>query len=91
VGLGRADRADLLLLEHPEQLGLERRRQLGDLVEEEGATVRRAEQPQGVGDCAGEGLVFVSGDEAGAVVCCPIALSVISREAVIIHFQVRMT
>ena len=44
-----------------------------------------------VGDCAGEGLVFVSGDEAGAVVCCPIALSVISREAVIIHFQVRMT
>ena len=33
----------------------------------------------------------VSDDEAGAVVCCAIALNAISREAVIIHFQVRMT
>ena len=28
---------------------------------------------------------------AGAVVCCAIALNPISREAVIIHFQVRIT
>jgi hypothetical protein len=35
--------------------------------------------------------IGVSDDEAGAVVCCAIALNAISREAVIIHFQVRMT
>jgi len=44
------------------------------------------------GDCADAGLVVVSADEeAGGVVSCPIALSVTSREAAIIHFQVRMT
>src|ERR1700680_294327 len=43
------------------------------------------------GAAAGDGLVVVSGDEAGAVVCCPMALHVTTREAVIIHFKVRMT
>src|ERR1700737_2806766 len=34
--------------------------------------------------------IGASDDEAGAVVCCAIALNAISREAVMIHFQVRM-
>jgi hypothetical protein len=43
------------------------------------------------GGCAGDELVLVSGDEAAGVVeSCPIALRETSREAVIIHFQVRM-
>lgn len=36
-------------------------------------------------------LFVVSGDEDGCVVCCAIALNVISKEAVGIHFQVRIT
>src|SRR5689334_3680135 len=33
----------------------------------------------------------VSGDESGAAVCCPIAAKAASKEAVIIHFQLRIT
>src|SRR5690349_18663886 len=41
------------------------------------------------GDCAAEDRVVVSGDVVGAV-CCASALSVTSREAETIHFQVRI-
>ncbi|MBS7664230.1 hypothetical protein I0D00_20175 [Pseudomonas lalucatii] len=34
-----AERLDLLLLQHPQQLGLQRQRQVADLVEEQGAAV----------------------------------------------------
>src|SRR5512132_3455309 len=37
--------ANLSILEHPEELGLQRQRHLGDLVEEERSGVRRLEQP----------------------------------------------
>jgi hypothetical protein len=47
------------------------------------------------GETAGAGLVVLSGDASGdgtgAVVCCPFAVKATSKEAVIIHFQVRMT
>ena len=43
------------------------------------------------GDDCGAGGVALGEDEDGAVVCCAIALNGISREAVSIHFQVRMT
>jgi len=39
--------------------------------------------------CAGG--IALGEDEAGAVVCCAIALNGISRDAVSIHFQVHMT
>ena len=41
----RPERADLALLQHAQQLRLQRRRQLGDLVEEHRAAVRLDEQP----------------------------------------------
>jgi hypothetical protein len=45
AGLRLADGADLLLLEHAQQLGLERQRQLADLVEEQRAAVGLGEEP----------------------------------------------
>ena len=60
MSLGRADGTDLLFLEDSQQLGLERRRQLGHLVEEEGAAVSRAKEPEGVGDGAREGPPHVA-------------------------------
>src|SRR5712692_5220 len=60
VGLGRPDGPDLLVLDDAEQLALERRRQLGHLVEEEGAAVRGAKEPEGVGDGAREGSPHVA-------------------------------
>jgi hypothetical protein len=48
--------------------------------------------PAGEGfDDGGADGICASDDGAGAVVCCAIALNAISKEAVIIHFQVRMT
>ena len=44
----------------------------------------------GFGEGCADGI-GAADDEAGAVVCCAIALNPISKEAVIIHFQVRMT
>ena len=44
-----------------------------------------------IGDDGCADGICASDDGAGAVVCCAIALNAISREAVIIHFQVRMT
>ena len=41
---GRAERPDLALLQHAQQLGLQRERQLADLVEEDGAAVGLDEQ-----------------------------------------------
>ena len=44
LGPDRADRQDLALLQGAQQLGLERERDLGDLVEQQGAAVGGAEQ-----------------------------------------------
>ena len=52
--LGRAERADLVLLQHAEQLGLERQRELADLVEEDRAGFGLDEQARLVGACVGE-------------------------------------
>src|SRR5258706_5332756 len=55
-GLAAADRLDLLLLDDAQELGLQRERQLADLVEEQRAAVRLAEQPAlrlvRAGECA---------------------------------------
>jgi hypothetical protein len=45
----------------------------------------------GWGAVEGATGVVVSGDEAGAAVSCAVALNATSREAAIIHLQVRMT
>jgi hypothetical protein len=51
-----------------------------------------AGEPAGDGsDDCGAGWAGAGDDEAGVIVCCAVALSPISREAVIIHFQVRIT
>ena len=44
LGAVRADRQDFALLQRAQQLGLERERHLGDLVEQQGAAVGGAEQ-----------------------------------------------
>ena len=46
-GAGAADPLEAALLEHPEELGLERGVELGDLVEEQGAAVGQLEPPPG--------------------------------------------
>ena len=53
------DPADLLLLQHAQELHLHRRGHLADLVEEEGASVRRFEEPGSVLRRAGEGATGV--------------------------------
>ena len=45
-GLGAADAVELLVLEHAQQLGLDRRRELADLVEEQRAATRLLEAPR---------------------------------------------
>ena len=50
IGLVAADALDLALLEDAEQLGLHRRRQLADLVEEERAAVGQLEAARCGGD-----------------------------------------
>ncbi len=52
--VGAADSLDLVLLEHPEQLGLDARGDLADLVEEARPGVRRLEQTALVDHGAGE-------------------------------------
>src|SRR5205823_6884253 len=54
AGPGLADGAYLALLEHPQELRLERPAGLGDLVEEERAAVGHLEEPLPIGDGAGE-------------------------------------
>lgn len=44
----RCERTDLALLQHAQQLDLERRRGLADLIEEDGAAVRHLEQADAV-------------------------------------------
>ena len=56
----RADAPDLALLEHAQQLGLDAERQLADLVEEDGAAVRRLEEALAVAIGAGEGAAHVA-------------------------------
>ena len=60
LGADRADRQDLALLQRAEQLGLERERDLGDLVEQQGAAVGGAEQALAVRAGAGEGALAVA-------------------------------
>ena len=59
-GIGGADPLDLAVLEHAQQLHLDAERQLADLVEEDGAAVRRLEQPLAVAVGAGEGAAHVA-------------------------------
>ena len=56
----RAERADLALLQHAQELGLQRRRQLADLVEEERAAVGLDEHARRVGARVGEGAALVA-------------------------------
>ena len=59
-GFGGADRNHLALLQHAQQLHLERRRHLADLVEEEGAAAGRREEPLLVPHGAGERSLHVA-------------------------------
>jgi hypothetical protein len=52
--VGSADRSDLLLLERPEQLGLERQRQVADLVEQQRAAIGLLEEADLVVASVGE-------------------------------------
>ena len=58
--LGRAERADLAVLEHAQQAHLHARVRLADLVEEDRAAVRDLEQALLVGVRAGEGAAPVA-------------------------------
>ena len=63
VDLDRAvltDGPHLALLQHAQELGLDRRRQLADLVEQDGAAVGLAEQARARLDGAGEGALGVA-------------------------------
>src|SRR6185369_6402400 len=55
-----AEPADDLLLDHLEKLALQRRRDVTDLVEEQGAAVGRLEQAGAGGLGVGEGALFVA-------------------------------
>ena len=57
---GRADPHDVAVHQHPQQLGLERRRHLAHLVEEQRAAVGRLEQPLAGAVGAGEGAALVA-------------------------------
>ena len=59
-----ADPAHLAVLEHAQQLGLERDRHLGDLVEEERPAVRHLEAALALPDGAGERALLVAEDLA---------------------------
>ena len=55
-----ADAPDLALLDGPQELDLQQRRDLGDLVEEQRAAVGRGEEAHLVGDRAGERSLHVA-------------------------------
>ena len=55
-----AERRDLAALDDAEQLGLQRQRQLADLVEEDGAAVGHLQQALALGVGAGEGALGVA-------------------------------
>ena len=59
-GIVSADTADRALLQRPEQLRLQRRGQLGDLVEEAGAACGRLEQAPARAEGAGERAALVT-------------------------------
>ena len=58
--VARADRHDLAVLEHAQQLRLERRRHVADLVEEQRAAVRQLEPSLAIGGRAGERAAHVA-------------------------------
>ena len=58
-GVAAAHPADLALLQHPQQLGLELERQVADLVQQQRALVGQLEEPRPVGGGAGEGALRV--------------------------------
>ena len=58
--LGAADALELPLLEHAQELGLERERHLADLVEEQGAAVGHLELAGLARHGAGEGALLVA-------------------------------
>ena len=58
--LRAAEPLELLLLEHAQELGLERRRDVADLVEEERAAVRQLEAADLLRDRPGEGALLVA-------------------------------
>jgi hypothetical protein len=76
--LGAADRRERALLQHPQQLDLQRRRHVADLVEEEGAAVGDLEQPGLILDRAGERAADVAEQRALEQV-------VVERRAVLDH------
>src|SRR4029077_12822711 len=59
-GPGAAQAFELLLLEHAEQLGLQLRGDVADLVEEQGPPVRQLESPDFLADGPGEGAFLVA-------------------------------
>src|SRR5205814_7150257 len=63
-GLVRADSPDLALLQHAEELGLEARAHLPDLVEEERSAASGLEDPGVGGDRAGERALLVTEERA---------------------------
>ena len=58
--LGRADRSDLALLEHAQQLDLKAHRHVADLVEEQRAVAAELEDALAVGLGVGEGAAHVA-------------------------------
>ena len=56
----RAERAQLALLQHAQELGLQLRRQVADLVEEDGAAVGLDELALAIGARVGEGAALVA-------------------------------
>src|SRR5690606_18141523 len=52
--------ANLAFLQHPQKASLRLQGQLADLIEKQGATVRRFDQTVTGGDRAGEGAFFVA-------------------------------
>ena len=59
-GLGLADRAHLALLQHPQQLHLQLRRHVADLIKKDAAAIGGGEQPLVVARRAGEGAAPVA-------------------------------
>jgi hypothetical protein len=60
LGLARAERDDLAGLEHAQELGLQRDRQVADLVEEQRAAVGRGERALAIAGGAGERAAHVA-------------------------------
>ena len=59
-GLGAADRAHLVFLQHAQQLDLQAHRHVADLIEQQGAAFGRLEQAYVVAGGAGEGAFFMA-------------------------------